>query len=306
MLEYGCLNDSRETLMKLRKAVIPAAGLGTRILPASKVVPKELLPLVDRPVIHYIVEEALQAGFTDIIFVTAPDKDLIRNYFSTSTNLTRILVNAGKEHLLDSVTSLMESARFTYVQQAIPLGLGHAVLMAREAVGNEAFAVLLPDDLILDAQNSIQLLAQVHARTLTSVLAVQTITQDLISSYGIIRPSAEQDCAIKVSGLVEKPTAKEAPSNLGVVGRYILTPKIFDLLEDTSPGAGNEIQLTDALHRLLEHEDIYARNLPGTRYDTGSPLGLLKANIAVALRRKDLSSQAALALSEELTMTKRC
>ena len=292
--------------MKLRKAVIPAAGLGTRILPASKVVPKELLPLVDRPVIHYIVEEALQAGFTHIIFITAPDKNLIRNYFSTSTKLTGILANAGKEHLLDSVTSLMESARFTYVEQEIPLGLGHAVLMAREAVGNEAFAVLLPDDLILDAQNSMQLLTQVHARTLTSVLAVQTVTQDLISSYGIIQPSVEQDCEIKVSGLVEKPTPKEAPSNFGVIGRYILTPKIFDLLEDTSPGTGNEIQLTDALNRLLEHEDVYARNLPGTRYDTGSPLGLLKANVAVALRRKDVSSQAALALSEELTMTRRC
>ena len=288
--------------MELRKAVIPAAGLGTRILPVSKVVPKELLPLVDRPVIHYIVEEAIHAGFTHIIFVTAPDKYLIQNYFSKSSKLEEILTTTGKQHLLDPVNRLIGSAKFTFVQQENPLGLGHAVLMARDAVGDEPFAVLLPDDLILNEQNSLSLLREVHATTLTSVLAVQTVTKDLISSYGIIRPSKEHDETIRVRGLVEKPTHEEAPSNLGIIGRYILTPRIFSLLEHASPGIGDEIQLTDALNHLLEHEEIYARHLKGTRYDTGSPLGLLKANLAVALRRNDLSHQAAQALSEELTI----
>ena len=286
--------------MEVRTAVIPAAGWGTRMLPASKAVPKNLLPLVDRPMIHYIVEEAVQAGLTRIILVTSPGKDALADYFSPSPELEAFLRDKGRSHLLAPVQRLMDAAEFSTVPQEEQLGLGHAVLTAQHAVGDEPFAVLLPDDLILDDVPAIGRLVAVARERQASVVAVEEVPMERISAYGAIEPRVLADGLYQVLGLVEKPRPDEAPSNLGIVGRYVLTPDVFPALEQLQPGAGGEIQLTDGLASLLEHQGVYAHRLHGARYDAGTPLGLLQAAVALALRREEIAPQVREVLAREL------
>ena len=286
--------------MEVRTAVIPAAGWGTRMLPASKAVPKNLLPLVDRPMIHYIVEEAVQAGLTRIILVTSPGKDALADYFSPAPELEAFLRDKGRSPLLAPVQRLMDAAEFSTVPQEEQLGLGHAVLTARHAVGDEPFAVLLPDDLILDDAPAIGRLLAVARERQASVVAVEEVPMERISAYGAIEPRAVAEGLYQVLGLVEKPPPDEAPSNLGIVGRYVLTPEVFAALEQLQPGAGGEIQLTDGLSRLLESQGVYAHRLHGTRYDAGNPVGLLQAAVALALRREEMGSQVREVLNKEL------
>ena len=285
--------------MEVRTAVIPAAGWGTRMLPASKAVPKNLLPLVDRPMIHYIVEEAVQAGLTRVILVTSPGKDALADYFSPAPELEAFLRDKGRSHLLAPVQRLMDAAEFSTVPQEEQLGLGHAVLTARDAVSDEPFAVLLPDDLILDDVPAIGRLVAVARERQASVVAVEEVPMERISAYGAIEPQAVAEGLFQVLGMVEKPPPDETPSNLGIVGRYVLTPEVFPALEQVQPGAGGEIQLTDGLARLLD-QGVYAHRLHGTRYDAGNPVGLLQAAVALALRRGEMAPQVREVLGREL------
>ena len=286
--------------MEVRTAVIPAAGWGTRMLPASKAVPKNLLPLVDRPMVHYIVEEAVQAGLTRIVLVTSPEKDALADYFSPSPELEAFLRERGRSHLLSPLQRLMDAAEIRSVPQEQPLGLGHAVLTARDAVGDEPFAVLLPDDLIVDDTPAIGRLLAVAQEHEASVVAVEEVAPERISAYGAIEPREVSAGLYQVLGMVEKPQPDEAPSNLGIVGRYVLTPEVFPALEHVEPGAGGEIQLTDGLALLLQHQGVFAQRLHGTRYDAGTPVGLLQASVALALRREDIAPQVREALAREL------
>jgi UTP--glucose-1-phosphate uridylyltransferase len=289
--------------VKIRKAVIIAAGWGTRFLPVTKAVPKEMLPLIDKPLIHYAVEEAVASGLTDIIIVTAAGKEAIEDYFSRNTGLEAFLKQKGETGLWQRVRHLGEMADISYVRQEERLGLGHAVLTAAEAVGNEPFAVILPDDIIdsrVPAQKQLlaaheqfqasvlavelkQLLAA-YEQFQSSVLAVEAISPRDSRKYGIITPTEVDGDTCRVSGLVEKPAPAEAPSNLGIVGRYILTPEVFAAIRATSPGKGGEIQLTDALELLLGKQPVYALRFEGTRHDTGTPLGWLAAQVAFSLK----------------------
>ena len=289
--------------MEVRTAVIPAAGWGTRMLPASKAVPKNLLPLVDRPMIHYIVEEAVDAGLTRIILVTSPGKDALADYFSPSPELEAFLREKGRSHLLSPVQRLMDAAEFSSVPQEEPLGLGHAVLTARDAVGDEPFAVLLPDDLIVDDAPAIGRLVAVARERRASVVAVEEVPMERISAYGAIDPREVSEGLYQVLGMVEKPPPDKAPSNLGIVGRYVLTPDVFPALEQVQPGAGGEIQLTDGLAALLESQEVYAHRLHGMRYDAGTPVGMLQASVALALRREEMAPQVREALARELGLT---
>lgn len=274
--------------MKIRKAVFPAAGLGTRFLPATKAQPKEMLPIVDKPAIQYAVEEAVAAGIEAIIIVTGRGKDAIENHFDRSVELEQVLATQGKEDLLEEVRRISEMVAFCYVRQKAPLGLGHAVLVTRDLVGNEPFAVLLADDLIDGPVPAIQQISQVFDRHHASVLAVCPVPSEETSSYGIVAGRPVGEGVYQVTDLVEKPPPEEAPSNLGIVGRYILTPQIFEELQQTSPDARGEIQLTNGLKRLLRRENVYAVELKGRRHDTGSKLGFLQATVELALRRSDI------------------
>ncbi len=274
--------------MKIRKAVFPAAGLGTRFLPATKAQPKEMLPIVDKPAIQYVVEEAVAAGIEAIIIVTGRGKDAIENHFDRSVELEQVLATQGKEDLLEEVRRISEMVAFCYVRQKAPLGLGHAVLVTRDLVGNEPFAVLLADDLIDGPVPAIQQISQVFDRHHASVLAVCPVPSEETSSYGIVAGRPVGEGVYQVTDLVEKPAPEEAPSNLGIVGRYILTPQIFEELQQTSPDARGEIQLTNGLKRLLRRENVYAVELKGRRHDTGSKLGFLQATVELALRRSDI------------------
>lgn len=274
--------------MKVRKAVFPAAGLGTRFLPATKAQPKEMLPIVDKPAIQYAVEEAVASGIEAIIIVTGRGKDAIENHFDRSVELEQFLTVQGKEDLLEEVRKISDLVAFWYVRQKAPLGLGHAVLVARDLVGDEPFAVLLADDLIDGPVPAIRQISEVFDRHHASVLAVCPVPSEETSSYGIVvgRPIAEG--VYQVTDLVEKPSPEEAPSNLGIVGRYILTPQIFEELQQTAPDARGEIQLTNGLKRLLRREKVYAVELKGRRHDTGSKLGFLRATVELALKRSDI------------------
>lgn len=274
--------------MKIRKAVFPAAGLGTRFLPATKAQPKEMLPIVDKPAIQYVVEEAVAVGIEAIIIVTGRGKDAIENHFDRSVELEQVLATQGKEDLLEEVRRISEMVAFCYVRQKAPLGLGHAVLVTRDLVGNEPFAVLLADDLIDGPVPAIQQISQVFDRHHASVLAVCPVPSEETSSYGIVAGRPVGEGVYQVTDLVEKPAPEEAPSNLGIVGRYILTPQIFEELQQTSPDARGEIQLTNGLKRLLRRENVYAVELKGRRHDTGSKLGFLQATVELALRRSDI------------------
>jgi len=274
--------------MKIRKAVVTAAGWGTRFLPATKAQPKEMLPLVDKPMIQYVVEEAIASGIEQIIIVTALGKRAIEDHFDRSFELEHALKRKGDEELLRKVQRISEIATIYYIRQKEQLGLGHAISITKDLIGNEPFAVFLPDDIIEAKVPAMKQMLEVYTRYHCSIVAVETVAAENIAAYGIIEPKQVEERVYQVLGLVEKPKPEEAPSNLGIVGRYILTPGIFSMLERTTPGKGGEIQLTDGLRLLLEREAIYAHRFEGIRYDTGTPLGLLKASVELALNRADL------------------
>jgi UTP--glucose-1-phosphate uridylyltransferase len=276
---------------KVRKAVFPAAGLGTRFLPATKAQPKEMLPLVDKPIIQYGVEEAVAAGCDQIIIVTGRGKSAIEDHFDVSYELEKMLEERGKTDLLKIVRQISDLIHIAYVRQKEALGLGHAVLTARELVGDEPFAVLLADDVIDAEVPCLKQLMDVFNKTQCSVLATQVVEGPGISAYGVLegKPVPGSNGKLyEVVSLVEKPRAEEAPSNLAVIGRYILTPTVFETLSDIKAGAGGELQLTDGLRQLLKKEKIYGYVFEGKRHDTGDKLGFLKATVEFALKRPDL------------------
>ena len=274
---------------KLRKAVFPVAGLGSRFLPATKASPKEMLPIVDKPLIQYAVEEAAAAGITEMIFVTGRNKRAIEDHFDKAYELETELERQGKDALLDMVRSVLpEGVRCIYIRQAEPLGLGHAVLCAQPAVGAEPFAVLLADDLIDAQPPAMARMAQAFAREGASLLGVEEVPRDQTQSYGIVTIDKMQGDLARIRSIVEKPKPADAPSNLAVIGRYVLTPRIFDLLNELTPGTGGEIQLTDAIAKLLSHERVLAVRLPGKRYDCGSKLGYLQATVDFGLRHSEV------------------
>ena len=276
--------------MKIRKAVVTAAGWGTRFLPATKAQPKEMLPLVDQPIIQYVIEEAVASGIKQIIIVTAIGKRAIEDHFDRSFELEYILQKKGNTELLQKLQNISELADISYIRQKEQLGLGHAILVTRELIGDEPFAVFLPDDLIHARVPAMKQMIEVYNRYKHSVIAVQPVAKEDTEAYGIIKPKQLEDRLYKVLSLVEKPEPKDAPSNLAIVGRYILTPEIFGMLDKTSPGKGGEIQLTDGLKLLLKKQPIYAYQFKGTRYDTGMPLGFLKASVEFALNRPDIGA----------------
>jgi UTP--glucose-1-phosphate uridylyltransferase len=275
---------------KVTKAVFPVAGLGTRFLPATKASPKEMLPIVDKPLIQYAAEEAVAAGITDLIFITGRGKRAIEDHFDKAYELEAELQAHGKNKLLKEVRGLLpEGVTCAYIRQAEALGLGHAVMCARHLVGDEPFAVILADDLI-DAQVPVmKQMVQAHAKTGGSVIAVQNVAREDTGSYGIVSAEPHGDKVGKLTGIVEKPQPEDAPSTLGVVGRYILSPRIFHFLENLRRGAGGEIQLTDAIGRLLREESVYAYEFQGQRYDCGSKLGYLQATVNLALKHPQLA-----------------
>lgn len=277
--------------MTIRKAVFPAAGLGTRFLPATKAQPKEMLPIVDKPIIQYAVEEAVLSGVQEIIIVTGRGKRSIEDHFDISFELEYFLSRKGDGEMLREVRGITDLATVYYIRQKEPLGLGHAVLVAKPLVGNEPFAVILSDDLIDSDVPCLRQLIDVYERYKCSVLAVESVRRELIPNYGIITPKQIDDRLHQTLSVVEKPQPDQAPSNLGIVGRYILTPEIFDILESTPPGRGGEIQLTDAIQRLIQQEAVYALEFVGNRYDAGAKLGFLKATVEFALKRPDLAQE---------------
>lgn len=281
-------------IKSVTKAVIPAAGLGTRFLPATKATPKEMLPVVDRPAIQYVVEEAIRAGLNDVLMITGRNKRALEDHFDRVPVLEQQLAEQGKDALLASVVATNEmGGDLHYVRQGDPKGLGHAVLRARRHVGDEAFAVLLGDDLIDEKEDLLARMVEVQERTGGSVVALMEVPREAISAYGAaaIEAVEGEDGFVKITGLVEKPAADEAPSNYAVIGRYVLSPKVFEVLENTAPGRGGEIQLTDALQTLAqgegEGEGVYGVVFSGRRFDTGDKLSYLKANVILAAERPE-------------------
>jgi UTP--glucose-1-phosphate uridylyltransferase len=279
---------------QVRKAVFPAAGLGTRFLPVTKAQPKEMLPLVDKPIIQYGVEEALASGCDQIIVVTGRGKAAIEDHFDVSYELEKMLEERGKTDLLAVVRQISDMIHIAYVRQKEAMGLGHAVLMARELIGDEPFAVILADDIIDSQVPCLMQMIEVYNQTGCSVLATQVVEGKAISSYGVLDakpvPGKWNGRLFEVQNLVEKPKLEDAPSNLAIIGRYILTPAIFEMLASTELGAGGELQLTDGLRQLLKHEKIYGYTFEGKRHDTGDKLGFLKATVEFALKRHDLGA----------------
>lgn len=279
---------------RIRKAVFPVAGLGTRFLPATKASPKEMLPVVDKPLIQYAVEEAAAAGITEMIFITGRNKRSIEDHFDKAYELEAELKAKGKNALLETVQAVTpEGVNCVYIRQAEPLGLGHAVLCARSVVGDEPFAVLLADDLMQPGADGAAVLAQMvdqYSKHHSSVLAVQEVSREETSSYGIVSSSPWGERTARVTGIIEKPKPEVAPSTLAVVGRYVLTPLVFEHLANIRPGAGGELQLTDALARLIQDEPVLAYTFNGTRYDCGSKIGYLQATVELALRHPEVGA----------------
>ncbi|HEY1213586.1 MAG TPA: UTP--glucose-1-phosphate uridylyltransferase GalU [Bryobacteraceae bacterium] len=280
---------------QVRKAVFPAAGLGTRFLPATKAMPKEMLPVVDKPLIQYGVEEAVASGITDVIIVTGRGKSALEDHFDISFELEKLLESKKKAELLALARSVSDLADVSYIRQKEALGLGHAVLRAKDLVGDEAFAVLLPDDIIASEKPCVRQLVDVHERYEASVIALMEVPKDQISAYGVV--DAEQVAnggegrLFRIRDMVEKPKASEAPSNLAIIGRYVLTPDIFECIESTEPGSGGEIQLTDGLKYMLRNRPVYGLKFEGKRFDAGDKLGFLKATVEFGLKRPDLGPQ---------------
>lgn len=279
--------------LKIRKAIIPAAGLGTRFLPATKAQPKEMLPIVDKPTIQYIVEEAIRSGIEDILIISGRGKRAIEDHFDKSYELEETLLKKEKYDRLAEIQAISNLANIHYIRQKEPLGLGHAIHCASSFIGNEPFAVLLGDDIVKAETPCLKQLIDVFDKYQTSVLGVQDVDRNEVSKYGIINPLSNkslEEGVLSLSSVVEKPAIDEAPSNFAIMGRYILTPDIFDILATLSPGSGNEIQLTDAIEKLNEKETVLAYNFSGKRYDVGDKFGFVKATIDFALERPDLSA----------------
>ena len=274
---------------KIKKAVIPAAGLGTRFLPAIKAQPKEMLPIVDKPTLQYIIEECVASGIEEILIITGRNKKSIEDHFDKSVELEMELEKAGKKEMLKMVREISDMVNIHFIRQKEPKGLGHAILCAKTFIGDEPFAVLLGDDVVYnDEKPCLKQLIDCYEEYNTSVLGVQIVAPENVNKYGIVGGIKIEDRVYKVKKLVEKPSLEEAPSNVAILGRYIITPKIFEILEDTEPGKGNEIQLTDALIKLIEEEAMYAYDFEGRRYDIGDKLGFLEATVEYALRREEL------------------
>tara|TARA_R110000787_G_scaffold28182_4_gene77086 strand:- start:15987 stop:16859 length:873 start_codon:yes stop_codon:yes gene_type:complete len=270
--------------MRVRKAVLPVAGFGTRVLPATKTIPKEMLPVVDRPAIQYVVDEALEAGIEHIVFVTGRNKGAIEDYFDISYELEDSLKKKNKTAILEQVQqTVMPAGTASFVRQQSPLGLGHAIWCARDIVGNEPFAVLLPDVIVKGKPSCLAQMVKAHDEVGGNIVAVDPVPMERVSSYGVIAPESRDGRLIKMSGMVEKPPMESAPSNLAITGRYILQPEVFGLLADQGKGAGGEIQLTDSMARLMEMQDFFAYEFEGLPYDCGSKLGYFEAVLAFAL-----------------------
>jgi UTP--glucose-1-phosphate uridylyltransferase len=278
--------------MKVNKAVIPAAGLGTRFLPATKAQPKEMLPLIDKPAIQYVVEEAVRAGITDLLVVTGRGKRTIEDHFDRSFELEYFLATKGKEEELQMIREIPDLApAIHYIRQKDPLGLGNAVAVAEPHVGGDSFACLLGDDIIAESDPLLENMLKVHERYGRSVLAVMEVPRNDIPLYGCIEPEFVEDNLARVVSVVEKPSPDEAPSNLAAIGRYVLTPEIFESIRDTKPGAGDEIQLTDSINLLAQEQAVYAYVFDGVRYDVGNKLDYLKATVEAAMDRPDVGPE---------------
>ncbi|MBG9544701.1 UTP--glucose-1-phosphate uridylyltransferase GalU [Cytobacillus firmus] len=282
----------------IKKAVIPAAGLGTRFLPATKAQPKEMLPIVDKPTIQYIIEEAVESGIEDIIIVTGRSKRAIEDHFDKSVELEMLLERTGKHEMLEVVENISNLVDIHYVRQKEPLGLGHAVLCAKKFIGNEPFAVLLGDDIVDSEVPALKQMINQYTKVQSSILGCNEVPRSEVYKYGIVNYSENTGDLFKVHSLVEKPAVEEAPSTQAIVGRYILTPAIFDMLEDVQPDKKGEIQLTDAIDSLLDKESIYSYIIQGNRYDVGDKFGFLQASIDFALKRPDLKDKLSAYLKE--------
>ncbi|HWT65062.1 MAG TPA: UTP--glucose-1-phosphate uridylyltransferase GalU [Terracidiphilus sp.] len=280
-------------MQRVRKAIFPAGGLGTRFLPATRVIPKEMLALVDKPIIQYGVEEAIASGIEHIIIITGRGKGAMEDHFDHSFELDATLERRGKKELLEVSRSVATLARVSYVRQRDPLGLGHAVLCAKELVGNEPFAVILPDDVIDAEVPCIKQMIDVFEEKRGSVLATQTVEGPALSAYGVLAgsPDPQNPRIYNCTGMVEKPKLEDAPSKQAIIGRYVLTPRIFELLEKTKAGAGGEIQLTDGLRALVNEEKVFGYTFEGKRFDAGDKFGMLQATVEFALKRSDLGPQ---------------
>lgn len=274
--------------MKVRKAVIPAAGLGTRFLPATKAQPKEMLPIVDKPTLQYIIEEAVASGIEEILIITGRNKSSIENHFDRSIELELELERSGKLELLENVRHISDMANIHYIRQKEPRGLGHAILCAKSFIGDEPFAVLLGDDIVYSERPCLRQMLDVYETHQTTILGVQNVPPHEVDRYGMVKGSALSEGLYAVEDLIEKPSLLEAPSQLAILGRYIISPRIFKILEKTLPGKNQEIQLTDALRILCKEEDVYAFEYKGRRYDVGNKLGFLEATVDYALRDQQI------------------
>lgn len=274
--------------MTVHKAIIPAAGLGTRFLPATKAQPKEMLPIVDKPTLQFIIEEAVESGIEEILIITGRNKKSIEDHFDKSVELELELEKKGKTELLEEVRRISDMVNIHYIRQKEPLGLGHAVYCAKSFISNEPFAVLLGDDIVYSDKPCLKQMIEVYDEYKTTILGVQKVPEAEVSKYGIVKGKQIEDRIYKVKDLIEKPAVEDAPSNMAILGRYIINPGIFEILEHTKPGTGGEIQLTDALKELAQREAIYAYNFEGKRYDVGDKQGFLEATVEYALRREDL------------------
>lgn len=276
--------------MKVKKAIIPAAGLGTRFLPATKAQPKEMLPIVDKPTIQYIIEEAVASGIEEILIITGRNKRAIEDHFDKSIELENQLEAKGKKDLLNMVNGISNMVDIYYIRQKEPKGLGHAINCAKTFVGDEPFAVMLGDDVVDSEVPCLKQLIDCYNEYKTSILGVQEVPKEEVCKYGIVKGMHIENRVYKVKDLVEKPKVEEAPSNIAILGRYIITPQIFDILSNTEPGKSGEIQLTDALNTLIKQEAMYAYNFEGRRYDVGDKLGFLEATVEYALKKEELRS----------------
>lgn len=278
--------------MKVRKAIIPAAGLGTRFLPATKAQPKEMLPIVDKPTLQYIIEEAVESGIEEILIITGRNKKSIEDHFDKSVELELELETKGKFDLLEEVRKISDMVNIHYIRQKEPKGLGHAIYCAKSFIGNESFAVLLGDDIVYSPEKPcLKQMIEIYDEYKTTILGVQEVAIEDVNKYGIIDGKLIEDNVYKVKNLVEKPAIEDAPTNIAILGRYIISPAIFKILETTKPGKNGEIQLTDALMELAQHEAMYAYTFEGKRYDVGDKLGFLEATVEFALRREDLREE---------------
>lgn len=280
-----------EDFMKVRKAIIPAAGLGTRFLPATKAQPKEMIPIVDKPTIQYIVEEAANAGIEDILIISGRNKRAIEDHFDKSYELEEELHRKGKQELLSEVQNISNIANIHYIRQKEAKGLGHAIYCAKSFIGDEPFAVMLGDDIVDSKVPCIKQLMEVYNEYRTTILGVQKVPLQDVTKYGIIAGKQIDERVYKVKGLVEKPEVEQAPSNIAILGRYIISPRIFEFLESATPGKNGEIWLTDALEKLMEREAMYAYDFEGDRFDVGDRIGFLKATVEFSLKRDDLKQE---------------